>query len=191
MRLREFSSAEDQIALWRLISNTVWTSIEQQRMQQQQAATTAVLGKAAANLPARRVKAVRRKPAVRKASTPPVVSPAAKPATAAEKTSKSAAAAPQENKQADKQPSRQQNQQLSKPPATLPYIYQSNLPNQPNQVVSASPSAAVNAKSAAVARKSAPAAVPDKRTPRTAVQAAAVDTVRQRGETGQETVKRR
>ena len=71
MRLREFASAEDQIALWRLISNSVWTSIEQQRMQQQQAATTAVLGKAAANLPARRVKAVRRKPAARKPIAPP------------------------------------------------------------------------------------------------------------------------
>jgi len=180
MRLSEFASAEDQIALWRLISNTVWTSIEQQRMQQQQAATNAVLGKAAANLPARRVKAVRRKPAVRKPSAPPVVSPTAKPAADVEKTSKSAAAAPQENKQADKQPSRQQSQQLSKPPATLPYIYQSNLPNQPNQVVSANPSAEVVAKPAAVARKSAPAAVPDKRKPRTAAQTTAVDTVRQR-----------
>jgi hypothetical protein len=177
MRLSEFASAEDQIALWRLISNSVWTNIEQQRMQQQQAATTAVLGKAAANLPARQVKAVRRKPAVRKPSAPPVVSPAAKPAAAAEKAGKSAAAAPQENKQADKQPSRQQSQQSSTPPATLPYIYQSN---QPNQVVSANPSAAVGAKPAAVARKSAPAAVPDKRKPRTAAQATAVDTVRQR-----------
>jgi hypothetical protein len=176
MRLREFASAEDQIALWRLISNTVWTSIEQQRMQQQQAAPTAVLGKAAANLPARRVKAVRRKPAARKPSAPPVVSPTAKPAADSEKASKTAAA-PQENKQADKQPSRQQSQQLSNPPATLPYIYQSN---QPNQVVSANPSAAVGAKPAAVERKSAPAAVPDKRKPRTATQATAVDTVRQR-----------
>jgi hypothetical protein len=179
MRLSEFASAEDQIALWRLISNTVWTSIEQQRMQQQQAATTAVLGKAAANLPARRVKAVRRKPAARKPSAPPVVIPTAKLAADSEKASKTAAA-PQENKQADKQPSRQQSQQLSKPPATLPYIYQSNLPNQPNQVVSANPSSAVDSKSAAVARKSATAAVPVKRKPRTAAQAAAVDTVKQR-----------
>jgi len=177
MRLSEFASADEQIALWRLISNSVWTSIEQQRMQQQQAAATAVLGKTAANLPARRVKAVRRKPAVRKPSAPPVVSPTANPAAAAEKVNKSAAAAPQENKQADKLPSRQQSQQSSTPPATLPYIYQSN---QPNQVVSASPSAAVDAKSAAVVRKSAPAAVPDKRKPLTAVQATAVDTVRQR-----------
>jgi hypothetical protein len=152
----------------------------QQRMQQQQAATTAVLGKAAANLPARRVKAVRRKPAARKPSAPPVVSPAAKPAADAEKTSKSATAAPQENKQADKQPSRQQSQQLLKPPATLPYIYQSNLPNQPNQVVSANPSSAVDEKSAAVTRKSETAAVPVKRKPRTAAPAAAVDTVKQR-----------
>ena len=170
MRLSEFASAEDQIALWRLISNTVWTSLQQQQVQQQQAATTAVLGKAAANLPARQVKAVRRKPVVRKPSAPPVVSPTAKPAATAGKVSKSAAAAPQENKQADKQPSRQQSQQLSKPPTTLPYIYQSN---QPNQVVSANPSTAV-------AQKSVPAAVPVKRKPRTADQAAAVDTVRQR-----------
>ena len=187
MRLREFASAEDQIALWRLISNTVWTSLQQQQVQQQQAATTAVLGKAAANPPARRVKAVRRKPAVRKPSAPPVVSPAAKPAAAAEKVSKSAAAVSQENKQADKQPSRQQSQQSSKLPATLPYIYQSNLPNQPNQVVSANSNAVVGAVPAAVAQKS----VPDKRKVRSVAQAAAVDTVRQRGETGQETAKRR
>jgi hypothetical protein len=104
------------------------------------------------------------------------VSPAAKPAAAVEKVSKSAAAAPQENKQSDKQPSRQQSQQSSKLPATLPYIYQSNQPNQPNQVVSANPSSVVGDKPAAVAQKS----VPDKRKLRSVAQAAAVDTVKQR-----------
>jgi hypothetical protein len=176
MRLIEFASADEQIALWRLISNTVWTSLQQQQVQQQQASTAAVLGKSAANLPARRVKAVRRKPSVRKVSAPPIVIAPAKPAAAAEKVSKSAAAAPQENKQADKQKSRQQSQQSSKPPATLPYVYQSNQPNLPNQVVSANPSAVVGAKPAAVAQKS----VPDKRKLRSGSQAAAVDTVKQR-----------
>jgi len=175
MRLIEFTSAEEQIALWRLISNTVWTSLQQQQLQQQQAATAAVLGKTAANLPARRVKAVRRKPSVRKASAPPIVIAPAKPAAATEKDSKSAAA-PSIAAKSDKQPSRKESQQLSKSPSTLPYVYQSNLPNQPNQVVSANPSSVVGAKPAAVAQKS----VPDKRKLRSAAQAAAADTVKQR-----------
>jgi hypothetical protein len=147
-------------------------------LQQQQAATAAVLGKTAANLPARRVKAVRRKPSVRKASAPPIVIAPAKPAAATEKDSKSAAA-PSIAAKSDKQPSRKESQQLSKSPSTLPYVYQSNLPNQPNlpnQVVSANPSSVVGAKPAAVAQKS----VPDKRKLRSAAQAAAADTVKQR-----------
>ena len=36
MRLFEFASAEEQLALWKLISNSVWTAIEQQVQQQQQ-----------------------------------------------------------------------------------------------------------------------------------------------------------
>jgi hypothetical protein len=181
MRLIEFASAEEQIALWRLISNTVWTSLQQQQVQQQQASTAAVLGKSAANLPARRVKAVRRKPSVRKVSAPPIVIAPAKPAAAAEKVSKSAAA-PSTSAKSNKQLSRKESQQLPKSPSTLPYIYQSNLPNQPNQpnlpnqVVSANPSSVVGTKPAAVAQKS----VPDKRKVRSVAQAAAVDTVKQR-----------
>ena len=190
MRLIEFASADEQIALWRLISNTVWTSLQQQQVQQQQASTAAVLGKSAANLPARRVKAVRRKPSVRKASAPSIVSPSAKPAADAGKDSKSAAA-PSTAAKSDKQLSRKESQQLLKPPSTLPYVYQSNQsnqpnqpnqsnqsnqPNQPNQVVSANPSAVVGAKPAAVAQKS----VPEKRKLRSGSQAAAADTVKQR-----------
>jgi hypothetical protein len=36
MRLFEFASAEEQLALWKLISTSVWTAIEQQVHQQQQ-----------------------------------------------------------------------------------------------------------------------------------------------------------
>ena len=34
MRLNEFASAEDQIALWRLVSDSVWASISQQAEQE-------------------------------------------------------------------------------------------------------------------------------------------------------------
>lgn len=36
MRLNEFASAQDQIALWRLVSDSVWASISQQAEQEQQ-----------------------------------------------------------------------------------------------------------------------------------------------------------
>ena len=35
MRLDEFASAEEQLALWRLVSQSVWASIESQAKQQQ------------------------------------------------------------------------------------------------------------------------------------------------------------
>ena len=35
MRMFEIASAEDQVALWKLISTSVWTAIEQQLQQQQ------------------------------------------------------------------------------------------------------------------------------------------------------------
>ncbi|MEY4684763.1 MAG: hypothetical protein RLZ25_1222 [Pseudomonadota bacterium] len=38
MRLAEFSSAQDQLALWKLISDTVWSSINAQAKQQAQVA---------------------------------------------------------------------------------------------------------------------------------------------------------
>ena len=37
MRINEIASAEDQIALWRLVSDSVWQAIETQRHQQAQA----------------------------------------------------------------------------------------------------------------------------------------------------------
>jgi hypothetical protein len=37
MRINEIASAEDQMALWRLVSNSVWQAIETQRQQQAQA----------------------------------------------------------------------------------------------------------------------------------------------------------
>jgi ATP-dependent exoDNAse (exonuclease V) beta subunit len=38
MRINEIASAEDQMALWRLVSDSVWQAIETQRQQQAQAA---------------------------------------------------------------------------------------------------------------------------------------------------------
>ena len=38
MRINEIASAEDQMALWRLVSDNVWQAIETQRQQQAQAA---------------------------------------------------------------------------------------------------------------------------------------------------------
>ena len=37
MRINEIASAEDQVALWRLVSDSVWQAIETQRQQQAQA----------------------------------------------------------------------------------------------------------------------------------------------------------
>ena len=37
MRINEIASAEDQMALWRLVSDSVWQAIETQRQQQPQA----------------------------------------------------------------------------------------------------------------------------------------------------------
>jgi len=37
MRINEIASAEDQMALWRLVSDSVWQAIENQRQQQAQA----------------------------------------------------------------------------------------------------------------------------------------------------------
>ena len=39
MRLAEFASAQDQLALWKLISDTVWRSINSQAQQQARAAS--------------------------------------------------------------------------------------------------------------------------------------------------------
>lgn len=40
MRINEIASAEDQMALWRLVSDSVWQAIETQRQQQAQAEQT-------------------------------------------------------------------------------------------------------------------------------------------------------
>ena len=37
MRITEIASAEDQMALWRLVSDSVWQAIETQRQQQAEA----------------------------------------------------------------------------------------------------------------------------------------------------------
>jgi hypothetical protein len=42
MRIFEIASAEEQLALWKLISTSVWTAIEQQLQQQRQEVTAKV-----------------------------------------------------------------------------------------------------------------------------------------------------
>ena len=37
MKMNEVASAEDQLALWKLINQNVWTALEQQRIEQQRA----------------------------------------------------------------------------------------------------------------------------------------------------------
>lgn len=46
MRLIEFASAEEQIELWKLVSASVWASLQQQEQQQRQAQATAAAGRA-------------------------------------------------------------------------------------------------------------------------------------------------
>ena len=40
MKMNEVASAEDQLALWKLITQNVWTALEQQRIEQQRAEKT-------------------------------------------------------------------------------------------------------------------------------------------------------
>ena len=91
MRLEEFANAQDQLDLWRLVSDAVWAGINTQRQQQQQA-QVATQSKAPPKTRAKRAGAKGRtaKPikipvpkALPKAPLKPVPAPQQKPAPAA------------------------------------------------------------------------------------------------------------
>jgi len=122
MRLIEFASAEEQIELWKLVSASVWSSLQQQQeQQQQQAQATAAAGRTKREAPSRtrsRKRALgkgkQKLPRVPKHSPKPVLDPAIKatqPATLKGQTI-SSQNTPIPNVQ--QQPS-QQSQQLPKP----------------------------------------------------------------------------
>jgi len=71
MRLTEFTSADEQLALWKLISDAVWTSINAQRQKQLQQQQQAQSKKQAAT-------ATRKKP-LTKAKPKPIKIPTPKP----------------------------------------------------------------------------------------------------------------
>jgi hypothetical protein len=56
MRLIEFASAEEQIELWKLVSASVWSSLQQQQQQQRQAQATAAAGRAKREAPSHKGK---------------------------------------------------------------------------------------------------------------------------------------
>lgn len=91
MRLEEFANAQDQLDLWKLVSDAVWAGINTQRQQQQQA-QVATQSKAQPKTRAKRAGATGRtaKPikipvpkALPKAPPKPVPAPQQKPAPAA------------------------------------------------------------------------------------------------------------
>jgi len=184
MRLVEFASAEEQIALWKLVSTSVWSSLQQQEQQQRQAQATAAAGRAKREAPSPKRKRKRAKgkgklklprvsiPSPKAAPPPPV--PQAQAVSSQNKTTPNAP-----------QPSVQQSQQLPKPTVQnqrsvpQPTAHAGKVPVQ--QPAVAAPNKGLPVPDAAVGadnRTHQPNVVP-------------VNTVRQRGETGQETAKRR
>ena len=92
MRLEEFANAQDQLDLWKLVSDAVWAGINTQRQQQQAQAQVAAQSKAQPKTKAKRAGAKGRtaKPikipvpkALPKAPPKPVPAPQQKPAPAA------------------------------------------------------------------------------------------------------------
>jgi len=184
MRLVEFASAEEQIALWKLVSTSVWSSLQQQEQQQRQAQATAAAGRAKREAPSPKRKRKRAKgkgklklprvsiPSPKAAPQPPV--PQSQPVSSQNRPPPNAP-----------QPSVQQNQQLPKP----------TVQNQHGVPQATAHAGKVHIPQPAVA-------IPNKGQPVSDVAVGAsnrvnqsnvvpVNTVRQRGETGQETAKRR
>ena len=195
MRLVEFASAEEQIALWKLVSTSVWSSLQQQEQQQRQAQATAAAGRAKREAPSPKRK---RKRATGKGKLKlprvPMPSPKAAPKPAAPQTqagvgqTKLTANAPQQ--------SVPQSQQLPKPTvekpaaALQPNVHAGKVPAQ--QPAVATPNVAARVTNAGLGAGAVVGAA-DSRThqPNAVPTRVPVNTVRQRGETGQEPVKRR
>jgi hypothetical protein len=188
MRLIEFASAEEQIELWKLVSASVWSSLQQQQHQQRQAQATAAAGRAKREAPSPKRKR-KRATGKGKLKLPRVSIPspkAAPPPPVPQAQAVSSQNRPTPNVQ---QQSVQQNQQLLKPnvqnqrSVPQPTAHAGKVPAQ--QPAVAIPNAVLPVADAAVGadnRGNQPNAVPT-RVP--------VNTVRQRGATGPETAKRR
>ena len=184
MRLIEFASAEEQIELWKLVSASVWSSLQQQQEQQRQAQATAAAGRAKRDAPSHKGKRKRAK-GKGKLKLPRVSIPSPKAAPqppAAQAQAVSSQNKPTVNVQQQSVPQSQQllKPTVEKPAAALqPNAHSGKVPAQ--QPAVAAPNAVVRAPDAAVGadnRVNQPNVVP-------------MNTVRQRGATGQETAKRR
>jgi len=131
MRIDEFASAEEQMALWKLVNDNVWQAIETQRQQQAQA-TQAKAAKAKSK-PRKGRKGGRGK--LSTPMPPPPPSPKAPPAKKPE-----ASANPQQVKPQNLQPSAQgqqfaQRQQLAQPHAAAAPIAPANASTAPKDGV--------------------------------------------------------
>ena len=111
MRIDEFASAEEQLALWRLVNDNVWQAIETQRQQQTQAAQAKA---AKAKLKPRKG----RKGGRGKLSIPMPPSPPSPKAPQAKKPE--ASANPQQAKPQNLQPPAQGQQIAQRQPLTQP-----------------------------------------------------------------------
>ena len=76
MRINEIASAEEQIELWKLISNSVWQSLQQQQQVQQQRNAAATAARKSAPKAKRRVRDARAMPSLPKVPTLKPNSPA-------------------------------------------------------------------------------------------------------------------
>lgn len=139
MRLNEFASAQDQIALWRLVSDSVWASISQQAEQEQQERAAKA---AQSKYKGRRGKKSSKvaKPAV--PITPPTTPPIANKATLNKKPLPAAHTNPQAAKMQQavpsphtvKQPTAQPVQQFGKAVATTVQPTAPNTVQNPSSV---------------------------------------------------------
>ena len=151
MRLIEFANAQDQIALWRLVSDSVWASISQQAEQERKQREEKT---AQSKYKGRRGKKSSKvaKPAV--PITPPTTPPIANKATLNKKSQPAAQTNPQAAKMQqavtsahnDKQPAVQQAQQLGRAVATT--VQPTTLNSVQNPSSASKPAA--NAQTAAV-----------------------------------------
>jgi hypothetical protein len=119
MRIDEFASAEEQMALWKLVNDKVWQAIDAQRQQQAQAAQTKA---AKAKLkPRKGRKGGRGKLSI--PMPPPSPSPKAPPAKKPE-----ASANPQQAKPQNLQPSAQGQQMAQRQPLAQPQTAAAPIP---------------------------------------------------------------
>lgn len=75
MRINEIASAEEQIELWKLVSNSVWQSLQQQQKVQQQRDAAAAAARKSAPKAKRGVRGARAIPSLPKVPTPKPPSP--------------------------------------------------------------------------------------------------------------------